>query len=144
MNPNIQNGMNPQLNGQSMPTTPVQPAQPTPNAVPQGYVQNPYAQGYYQQPTQPAPQPMPQAYQQPQQTPIDPMAAVTNLNKEEAMEEALSHTTQYSPFQAQVVEIKPELEQANNKKAYIVIGIIVAIIALFIIFLPQISNLFGW
>lgn len=161
MNPNIQ-GMNQQPNTQPMPNRPVQP-QPTTNAQPQSYAQNPYAQQNYQQPVQQAypQQPMyqqnpqqvsmQQNYQQPTQTvsqpvqpTVDPMAAVTNLNKEEAMEEALSHTTQYSPFQAQVAEIKPEVEQANNKKAIIMIAVIVAIIALFIVFLPQISNLFGW
>lgn len=151
MNPNIP-GMNPQP-AQPMPNTqPVQP-QPTTNAQSQGYTQNQYAQPAYQQVAQPTyPQNQP-VYQQPTQTvsqpvqmqaQVDPMAAVTNLNKEEAMEEALSHTTQYSPFQAQVAEIKPEVEQANNKKAIIMIGIIVAIIALFIVFLPQISSLFGW
>lgn len=159
MNPNIQ-GMNPQPNTQPMPQQPAIQPQPAANA--QTYAQNPYAQQNYQQSVQPAypqqpmyqqnPQPsIPQSYQQPtqpvaqpvQQT-VDPIAAVTNLNKEEAMEEALSHTTQYSPFQAQVAEIKPEVEQANNKKAIIMIGVIVAIIALFIVFLPQISNLFGW
>lgn len=155
MNPNIPNQ---QPNLQPMPSTPVQP-QPTTNVQAQGYAQTTYAQPVYQQPAQAYPrqpvyqqnpQPMyqqsTQTYQQPvqPQPTVDVVAAVTNLNKEEAMEEALSHTTQYSPFQAQVAEIKPEVEQANNKKAIIMIGIIVAIIALFIVFLPQISNLFGW
>jgi len=155
MNPNIP-GMNQQPNTQPMPNTqPVQP-QPTTNAQTQGYSQNPYQQPMYQPSAQTYAnqanyqQTMQQAYtgqpvyQQNPQPQVDVVAAVTNLNKEEAMEEALSHTTQYSPFQAQVAEIKPEVEQANNKKAIIMIAIIVAIIALFIVFLPQISNLFGW
>lgn len=75
----------------------------------------------------------------------DPMAAVANLNKEEAMEEALSHTTQYSPFEAPKQEVNQEVKKdANNKSAYIFIGIIFLIMLLFIIFLPQISKLFGW
>lgn len=120
---------------QSVTNTVVQP-QPTANAQPQGYSQNQYVQPAYQQAAPVAPQPG--------QMQVDPMTAVTNLNKEEAMEEALSHTTQYSPFQAQVAEIRPETEQANNKKALIIIGAIVVIVALFIMFLPEISNLFGW
>ena len=74
----------------------------------------------------------------------DPMSAVANLNKDEAMEEALSHTTQYSPFEASKQEVNQEVKKENNKSAYIFIGIIFAIMLLFIIFLPQISNLFGW
>ena len=75
---------------------------------------------------------------------VDPMSAVANLNKDEAMEEALSHTTQYSPFEAPKQEVNQEVKKTNNKSAYIFIGIIFAIMLLFIIFLPQISNLFGW
>ena len=69
---------------------------------------------------------------------VDPMSAVANLNKDEAMEEALSHTTQYSPFEAPKQEVNQEVKKTNNKSAYIFIGIIFAIMLLFIIFLPQI------
>ena len=65
-------------------------------------------------------------------------------NKEEAMEEALSHTNQYSPFEAPKQEVNKEVKKTNNKGAYIFIGIIFAILLLFIIFLPQISKLIGW
>ena len=70
--------------------------------------------------------------------------AVSNLNKEEAMEEALSHTNQYSPFEAPKQEVNKEVKKTSNKGAYIFIGIIFAILLLFIIFLPQISKLIGW
>ena len=75
---------------------------------------------------------------------VDPMNAVANLNKDEAMEEALSHTNQYTPFEATKQEVNQEVKKTNNKSAYVFIGIIFAIMLLFIIFLPQISNLFGW
>ena len=84
------------------------------------------------------------APQENSQTNVDPMSAVANLNKDEAMEEALSHTTQYSPFEAPKQEVNHEVKKKSNKSAYIFIGIIFAIMFLFIIFLPQISSLFGW
>lgn len=75
---------------------------------------------------------------------VDPISAVANLNKEEAMEDALSHTTQYSPFEAPTPEVNQEVKKSSNKGAYIFIVIIFIIMLLFIIFLPQISKLFGW
>ena len=75
---------------------------------------------------------------------VNPMAAVENLNKEDAMEEALSHTNQYNPFEAPKQEVNKEVKKTSNKGAYILIGIIFVIMLLFIIFLPQISKLFGW
>ena len=60
------------------------------------------------------------------------------------MEEALSHTNQYSPFEAPKQEVNQEVKKTNNKGAYILIGIILIIMILFIIFLPQISKLLGW
>lgn len=75
---------------------------------------------------------------------VDPISVVANLNKDEAMEEALSHTTQYSPFEVPKQEVNQEVDKKNNKSIYIFIGVIFAIMALFIFFLPQISNLFGW
>ena len=75
---------------------------------------------------------------------VNPMAAVENLNKEDAMEEALSHTNQYSPFEAPKQEVNKDVKRTSNKGAYILIGIIFIIMLLFIIFLPQISKLFGW
>ena len=86
----------------------------------------------------------PQVNSQPAQVQPNPMSAVANLNKEEAMEEALSHTTQYSPFEAPKQEVNQEVKKTSNKNAYIFIGIIFAIMLLFIIFLPQISKSFGW
>lgn len=95
-------------------------------------------------PVQPLPsQPLPMPNIQPVQPPVDPMAAVANLNKEEAMEEALSHTTQYSPFQVEQQVVNQTTKKGNNKKAYAFIGIIAAIMALFILLLPYISKLFG-
>ena len=82
-----------------------------------------------------------QVYQAPQ---TDPMVAVANLNKEDAMEEALSHTNQYTPFEVPKQEVIEEPKKSSSKSAYIFLGIIVVILALFIAFLPQISNLFGW
>lgn len=79
-----------------------------------------------------------------QEVKVDPMAAVSNLNKEEAMEEALSHTTQYSPFEVPKQEVNQEVKKGSKKGAYIFIVIIFLIMLLFIIFLPQISKLFGW
>ena len=89
------------------------------------------------------PTPM-QAVESTPTTDVNPMEAVSNLNKDEAMEEALSHTNQYSPFEAPKQEVNKETKKTNNKSAYIFIGIIFAIMLLFIIFLPQISKLFGW
>ena len=89
------------------------------------------------------PAPMPEVAPA-QQVDANPMEAVSNLNKEEAMEEALSHTNQYSPFEAPKQEVNQEVKKTNNKGAYILIGIILIIMILFIIFLPQISKLLGW
>lgn len=76
---------------------------------------------------------------------IDPMKAVANLNREEAMEEALSHTNQYSPFELPKQEVIEEPKQENTKTSYAIFIIIAVIMALFIIFLPQISKVFlGW
>jgi len=75
---------------------------------------------------------------------VDPMAAVTSLNKEDAMEEALSHTNQYTPFEAPKQDVVAETNNGNSKAGYILMIVIAIIMALFIIFLPQISNLFGW
>ena len=82
-----------------------------------------------------------QSYQQPQP---DPMAALANLSKEDAMEAALSHTNKYTPFEAQKQEILEEPKKENSKSVWLFLGIIFAVLLLFIIFLPQISNLFGW
>ena len=79
-----------------------------------------------------------------EQANVNPMAAVENLNKEDVMEEALSHTNQYSPFEAPKQEVNKDVKRTSNKGAYILIGIIFVIMLLFIIFLPQISKLFGW
>lgn len=75
---------------------------------------------------------------------VDPMAAVANLNKEEAMEEALAHTNQYTPFEIPKQEVIDAPKQSDSKSTYILIGVIILIMALFITFLPQISKLFGW
>ena len=75
---------------------------------------------------------------------VDPMAAVNHLNKEDAMEEALSHTNQYTPFEMPKQEVIEMPKRENPKSAYILIAIIVVIMAVFIAFLPQISKLFGW
>ena len=83
-------------------------------------------------------------YQSMNQQQIDPMAAVSNLNKEEAMEEALSHTNQYSPFEVPKQEVLQTQKTESSKTAYVLIAIIVIIMALFIFFLPQISKMFGW
>lgn len=72
------------------------------------------------------------------------MAAVANLNKEEAMEEALSHTNQYTPFEAPKQEVIEAPKKENSKSAYIFLAIVIVIMALFIAFLPQISKMFGW
>lgn len=69
---------------------------------------------------------------------------ISNINKEEVMEEALSHTSQYTPFEAPKQEIIETPKQENSKSTYILIFIILLIMALFIVFLPQISKLLGW
>lgn len=74
----------------------------------------------------------------------DPVAAVSNLDREEVMEEALSHTTQYTPFEVSKTEFNPTSKGDDNKKAIIFIVIIFVIMFLFILFLPQISKMFGW
>ena len=83
-----------------------------------------------------------------QPTPVQTMGPTSmpeiNLNKEDIMEEALSHTNQYSPFEAPKQEVNMEVKKSNNKGAYILIAIIMLVMLLFIIFLPQISKLFGW
>jgi len=68
---------------------------------------------------------------------------VSNLNKEDAMEEALSHTNQYTPFEVQQEEVNQETSIMSSKKTLIFLGIIFAIMLLFIIFLPQISEFIG-
>lgn len=103
----------------------------------------------YAAPVQPTPvQNAQQAYTAPTPTntqqSVNPMAAVANLNKEEAMEEALSHTNQYTPFEVPKQEVLETPKKESNKSAYILFGIIIVIMALFIIFLPQISKMFGW
>lgn len=76
---------------------------------------------------------------------VDPMRAVANLNKEEAMEEALSHTNQYSPFELPKQEVVETSKKQDTKSSYTLIIVILIIMALFIIFLPQISKMFlGW
>ena len=72
---------------------------------------------------------------------IPPM---NNINKDEVMEEALSHTNKYSPFEAPKQEVNKEEKKTSNRNAYILIIVIFVIMLLFIIFLPQISKLFGW
>ena len=92
----------------------------------------------------PTVEPAPMPTVEPANNNVNPMAAVENLNKEDAMEEALSHTNQYSPFEAPKQEVNKDVKRTSNKGAYILIGIIFIIMLLFIIFLPQISKLFGW
>jgi len=82
-----------------------------------------------------------QVYQAPQS---DPMVAVANLSKEDAMEAALSHTNQYTPFEVPKQEVLEEPKKENSKSVWLFLGIIFAVLLLFIILLPQISNLFGW
>ena len=76
--------------------------------------------------------------------PVNQMAAVNNLNKEDVMDEALSHTNQYPPFEMPKQEVIETPRKANPKSTIILLAIIILIMALFIIFLPQISRLFGW
>ena len=139
----------------SMPEAPVQPM-PTYEApsIPEAPVQPTPTYEAPSMPETPA-QPMP-TYEAPsmseaapaqspvEQANVNPMAAVENLNKEDVMEEALSHTNQYSPFEAPKQEVNKDVKRTSNKGAYILIGIIFVIMLLFIIFLPQISKLFGW
>ena len=103
---------------------------------PSQMAQAPYQQTNYQQPT----------YQAQESQPKNPMDVVTSLNKEEAMEEALSHTTQFSPFEIPKEEVKEELEKnkKSDKKTLTFMIVIFILLILFIIFLPQISKLFGW
>jgi len=125
---------NQNMNNQNLNTNNTNAYQNTPNA----NTYNPYANAGY---TQAAPQVQPQ----PQvQNPVDPMAAVASLNKEEAMEEALSHTNQYTPFEVPKQEVATSQKTESSKSAYILMIVIIVIMALFIIFLPQISKLFGW
>ena len=68
---------------------------------------------------------------------------VSSLNKEDAMEEALSHTTQYSPFEVEQQEVNQESNMSGNKKTYMLLGIILGIMLVFILLLPTIANLIG-
>ena len=72
------------------------------------------------------------------------MTKVSELNKEEAMEDALSHTTQYNPFELKKQEVNTEVKTTSSKGGLVFIIILFIIMALFIILLPQISKLFGW
>ena len=103
---------------------------------PSQMAQAPYQQTNYQQPT----------YQAQESQPKNPMDVVTSLNKEEAMEEALSHTTQFSPFEIPKEEVKEDVEKnkKSDKKTLTFMIVIFILLILFIIFLPQISKLFGW
>lgn len=98
----------------------------------------------YNAPVQPE-QPMYMAPEQPINTieNNESIQKVSNLNKEDAMEEALSHTNQYTPFEIQQEEVNQETNFMSNKKALIFLGVILGIMLLFIIFLPQISKLIG-
>ena len=139
MNSENLNGMN---NGQTSQPTYNNPysTQPVNNAN-----QNVAAPNVNPQPAQPT---YAAPYVQPNNSmanqPVDPMAAVTSLNKEDAMEEALSHTNQYTPFEAPKQDVVEQSNNGSSKSGYILMIIIAIIMALFIIFLPQISNLFGW
>ncbi len=82
--------------------------------------------------------------QTPENTDINnSMDVMNNLNKQEAMEEALSRTNKYSPFEAPVSEIVEE-EKQEDKNILVFVIILAVIMSLFIFFLPQISNLLGW
>ena len=128
-------------------TQPVQPAYTQPAAPAAQPVQPAYTE-----PVAPAAQPVQPAYTepvQPQQAPVNIEEAqsvemISNLNKEDAMEEALSHTNQYTPFEVQQEEVNQEVSFMSNKKAIIFLGVIFAIMLAFIILLPQISNWIGW
>ena len=119
LNNNINNSINNSNNN-----TLTQPVQPT-----------------YAAPTQPA-QPTYAAPTQPVES-KETIEKVPNLSKEDAMEEALSHTNQYTPFEVQQEEVNQETNFMNNKKTLIFLGVILGIMLLFIIFLPQISKLIG-
>ena len=75
---------------------------------------------------------------------VNQMATVNSLNKEDVMDEALSHTNQYPPFEMPKQEVIETPRKENPRSTIILIAIIIFIMALFIIFLPQISRLFGW
>ena len=122
----------------SVPAQPVaepQPVQTTVEPVYNAPVQS------YDIPVQPAPES--EYVAQVQQDNQDSMEKISNLNKEDAMEEALSHTNQYSPFEAPQEEVNQEVNMMSNKKALVFLGVILGIMLLFIIFLPQISKLIG-
>ena len=76
-------------------------------------------------------------------TQTDTTNMVSSLNKEDAMEEALSHTTQYSPFEVEQQEVNQESNMSGNKKTYMLLGIILGIMLVFILLLPTIANLIG-
>ena len=115
------------INNNVQPNVPVTP-QPNVNQMPTGQtepVTPTTVSSMPNQPINPTPEPAPVAQNvsqtvvptpaetaqtpQPSTNNVNPMSAVANLNKDEAMEEALSHTTQYSPFEA------PKQEATNFK-----------------------------
>lgn len=68
------------------------------------------------------------------------------MDREELLEEAQSHTTQYNPFEPQQPEVSPiELDKDSKKNqngmTFIIILFIVLIIAIFLI--PKIASIFG-
>lgn len=73
----------------------------------------------------------------------DLILKVSELDKEAAMEDALSHTTRYNPFESNQ-EADYTIKSTNSKIGIIVIAILFVVMILFIFLLPQISKLFGW
>ena len=138
------------LNNENVNNSVQQPVQPTYTTPVMDQPQvTPVQQNNVQQPVQPTY--TTPVIDQPQVTPVqqdvvenkESIEKVSNLNKEDAMEEALSHTNQYPPFEVQQEEVNQETSIMSNKKALIFLGIILGIMLLFIIFLPQISKLIG-
>ncbi len=95
---------------------------------------------------QPNTQPTVEGQPQPFQQPINAAQPVSEnvmpaAPQQEVMEDALSHTTQYSPFEAPVSEIKEEAQE-ENKSVLMFIVILAVIIGAFILFLPTIVKWF--
>lgn len=74
----------------------------------------------------------------------EPVNVAPNLNKEEIMEEALSRTNQYTPFEAPKTDTQEPHGKENNKKTMIFLIAIFVIMIAFILLLPVISKMFGW
>jgi len=70
----------------------------------------------------------------------DPSLSI-QINREDVMEDALSHTTRFTPFKLENEE--DEMTNKNNNKGVAFIIILFALLMAFVLLLPKISEIIG-